>query len=336
MREEQALLHRLRTVSGAPDACIAPCDDLHACDLLVVRDNSAMRKVAHGLASGRPGVRLWILDDAGVLHDGLVAPQLPLDERQLWDALDDMLGPGVAIAASAPPPAPVAAVAPQPVPLREPAAAVAMEDPPPIARAIRERVAAGRGHALIAHGGRHLLMLDFDRKLAVPVTGTPQASALASELAPLLPDATMQLSDAATFNAQPLPTLPLIPLLWNIALQARGASPLLPPLDAGSVLSLKQWPDFRAVAHRPDHFQLCSLLLKRPSTADEACALLGMARDIVHGFFNAAYLSSYAVVATAAAAPAGSAPDAPPPGDAGGSRLSRLWRSVRGERGRNE
>ena len=58
-----------------------------------------------------------------------------------------------------------------------------------------------------------------------------------------------------------------------------------------------------------------------------ACALLDLEPDTVHGFFNAAYVSGYAVVADTVRA--SSAPAPARQGDDGGSRLARMWRSMR-------
>ncbi len=325
-QEDHALLCRLRAVAGVSDTAICLCDDPHACDVLVVRDTSAMRGFARDLAGDAAGVRLWILDEAGSLHDER-APDAAFDEATLWHALDQLLGPGVAT--------------PLPLPVAEPAADVALAvadaspasarelDALPIAQALRESIIAGKGHATLLHAGQPLLLLDFDRRLAIAASATTGTPALAAELSALLAGATLRPLDAATFNARSAAALPLIPLLWNVAMQARGETALLPPLAAGTALSLRQWPDFRAVANRPDHFQLCSLLLKRPSTASEAATLLGVSADVVQGFYNAAYVTGYAVADAPASARAN---DRPAADEAANSRLSRLWRTVLGDR----
>ena len=349
-------------------AAIASCDDLWTCDLLIVAGSSAMSRVGLRMAQTRPSLAFWILDDDGNLHDGRSPTRAVLGNDAMHavlagaatgggiadavnavdtvDAIDpaDPLAPvdcaRTALATEVPttvapaaapandasrepaPPHPVAMTAHAPVVVSDEAAA-------PIAGLLRERVANGDGLATLTRDGQALLLLDFDRRLAAPVSGIDKdiASVLATDFHRLrLEPLSARDFNTSTSAAQ---SMPLAPLLWNIALRIEGPVPLLDPMDRRTVLSLRQWPDFRALAHRHDHFRLCCLLLKRPSTTAEAADLLELDTATVDGFFNAAYLSGYAQVSQPAP------PAAPAPGPAaterkrGGSALARMWRSVR-------
>ncbi|MGY1458129.1 hypothetical protein [Luteimonas sp. A649] len=312
MPTEQALLQRLQSMfaASAPDAsntavpapALAISDDLSTCDLLVVRGSSAMSRVGLRMAETRPGVAFWTLDDDGRLHDGRSSPPVPLTDAAIRAVLAAG-GDG-----------------------RD-------EDMRPIARVLRERMVAGQGLATLVRGGEPQALLDFDRRLAVPLAGVEDG--LATALARDFHQLRLEPLTARDFNngMSSTPPVPLAPLLWNIALQVEGPVPLFDPMDRRTVLSLRQWPDFRAIARRHDHFRLCCLLLKRPSTTVEACELLELDAATVDGFFNAAYLSGHAdtgrhehaVSPLAVAAAAARAR----PRKSGGSALARMWRSVR-------
>ncbi|MHC9083893.1 hypothetical protein ACYX7E_02520 [Luteimonas sp. RIT-PG2_3] len=356
------------TDASSSNTAIASCDDLWTCDLLIVAGSSAMSRVGLRMAQTRPSLAFWILDDDGSLHDGRSPMRAVLDNEAMRavlvgattdggtadavDAIDppapvdpaDPLAPAApartarapeasatAAPAAAPaddaslaqtPPHPVAVTAIAPGVMSDEAAA-------PIAGLLRERVANGDGLATLTRDGEALLLLDFDRRLAAPVSGIDKdiASVLATDFHRLR----LEPLSARDFNtsASAAQSMPLAPLLWNIALRIDGPVPLLDPMDRRTVLSLRQWPDFRALAHRHDHFRLCCLLLKRPSTTAEAADLLELDAATVDGFFNAAYLSGYAQVSRPVPAAA------PAPGPAvterkrGGSALARMWRSVR-------
>lgn len=339
MPVEHALLQRLQALSPAsmPETstsalsrpAISSCDDLSTCDLLIVRGSSAMSRVGLRMAQTRPSLAFWILDDDGSLHDGRSAGRAALGNDDMFAVLarvaatvSDPHADRVPAARAPTPPTQAATIANAADTSRD-------DDASPIAGRLRERVATGEGLATLARDGQALLLLDFDRRLAAPVAGIDKdiAGVLAADFHRLR----LQPLSARDFNtsASAAQSMPLAPLLWNIALRIDGPVPLLDPMDRRTVLSLRQWPDFRALAHRHDHFRLCCLLLKRPSTTAEAADLLELDAATVDGFFNAAYLSGYAEVSRPAPASAPSASAAPSARKRGGSALARMWRSVR-------
>jgi hypothetical protein len=297
MPAEHALLQRLQASCAAHDAGVERAglafvlsQDLSSCDLLVVPSSSTMSHVGLRMAQTRPAIPFWTLDEAGALHDGRAATPRALDD----DAICRALGGDV-----------------------------------PVAQRLRERVVAGEGRATLACDGQPRLLLDFDRRLAVSLEGSGDdvAALLAAGFARLrLEPLTLREFDDGMSAAT---ALPLAPLLWNLALQVDGPVPLFAPMDRRTLLSLRQWPDFRALARRHDHFRLCCLLLKRPSTPDDCCALLDLDAATVNGFFNAAYLSGHAEISHAQAIVTATAQEPGAPARKGGSALARMWRSVR-------
>lgn len=299
MATERALLQRLRALAGTPPERIAPTDDLARCAVLVAHEDSPMARAARHMVADRPGLRFWTLGADGTLRDGRDG-RAPLD------------GAAIRAALGASPSSPASASAAD----------------APLARRLRELALAGEGVAALIRDGRLLLWLDFGRRLAVPpVAGAHDAlaGAVASAFHRLRLEPLPARGDDA--RAQAAHGLPLAPFLWNVALRIEGPTPLLDPLSRRSVLSLRRWPDFRALAHRHDHFRLCCLLLKRPSTTHEAAALLDLDGRCVDGFFNAAYLSGYAGITGESRAPAPAAH--PAPAQPRMSALARMWRTMR-------
>lgn len=344
---EHALLGRLqRLLAAQGDAgpSLTVSDDFSSCDLLVVQSGSAMARVAGRMAEGRSTLPFWLVDGDGALRDGRAATAGALSGEEVLAALNACAWHPLAPAAPRPRAVARSPAAPSPraVPDAAVAAAVASDATGlatgslRIDRALREAVVAGRGTALLARAGRPLLMLDFDRGLALPFAGGG-ADDVAALLAEDFQDLRLMPVGARDFGdaLDAIAPLPLVPLLWNVALRVDAPAGLFAPMDEHSLLSLRQWPDFRALARRHDHFRLCCLLLKRPGTAREAAALLGLDAKTVDAFFNAAWLSGYADIGPSgqpaqAAAPAGAAPPAPArPAGRGGSALARMWRTVR-------
>lgn len=114
--------------------------------------------------------------------------------------------------------------------------------------------------------------------------------------------------------------LPLRPTLWNIGLAATRLDRLMPPLQMDAKLRLRRWPDFRILAHRPDHFRLCALLIKQGASVQACCEILDMPQRAVQAFFNAAFLTAYAFPVMGEDAPV-----RPSPTDG----LVNLWRQLR-------
>lgn len=299
--DESSLLRRLTSLAGA-HVVFSATNDFEQCTLLVAHRDSTMLRVASKIAAERPRLAFLVIDADGNLHDG---------RHDGGQALDD---PGVRRALS---------------PTTEPSTVSRIDtSPPPLARQLRDRIAAASGHATLALDGRQVLLIDFDRRIALPVD--MHGDAIAASLAASFPRLRLHALPADDFSAA-LPTtppLPIAPLLWNIALQVSWPDALLPPLSPDSVLSLRQWPDFRTLAHRHDHFRLCCLLLKRASTPQEAAHLLSLDRSVVDSFYSAAYISGYAEIVDTPVrhdVPAVRDEDRKSPGSA----LARMWRSVR-------
>lgn len=319
---EVALLQRFATLPGLATTAFLASDDFEHCDVLVVDPASPMLFVARRTAALRPDMILLMLGPGGTLHDGRDPTCPGLAPARLATLL------GVAPAVPAAPVTHVPVTFARP-PSGSPVASAPAGAPPPVstpalAEQLRERIVSADSHAALMLHGSAVLLLDFDRKLAVPMA--PSADDAATSLARVFTQLSLRPISAAEFNAgaDTHQAVAVAPLLWAVAQQVEPAAALLPPLTAERVLSLRQWPDFRALAHRHDHFRLCCLLLKQASTVQEAAQLLDLDPAVVAGFFNAAYLSGYAEPGEARARP-----QPQPPPRRGGSTLARMWRSVR-------
>lgn len=310
MQAELGLLRRLQEIPGIAGDKMSLCYDLAACDLLVVSDSGELPSAARHLVGQRPQLPLWLIGNDGELHDAFHAPQVCLGEAAIRDVLRN-LG----------------------------AAASSGHDPAneedshagEFVAAVRAQLAAGNGHALIALAGNPVLYADFGKGMALPAAlarlpADRYPAWLGSHFGQLglQPIEATRFADAVT----DAPRLPLVPLLWQTALRMQADPVLIAPLEEQTRLHLKQWPDFRVLGHRHDDFRLCSVLLKRASTARECSHMLGIDPGAVRAFFNAAYLSGCAsplspeptpVAATATAAAATSS----------GSILAGMWRSMR-------
>lgn len=301
---EASLLQRLQSLDNARGRFFAT-DDFDQCTLMVAHTGSAMLRVAQKAAAARPAIVFLTIDAHDHLRDGRTSSDDVIDDAALVQLLP---------------------TAPGAVPTRPPARLYAVPQQP-LAAQLRERIIAASGHAALVLDGAEMLLLDFDRRLALAID---DGEDVAESLAAQFPRLQLQPLPETAFNArlQSATALPIAPLLWDVAQRFPGTHALLPPLSPRSALSLKQWPDFRALAHRHDHFRLCCLLLKRPSTAEEAARLLSLERSVVDGVFSAAYLLGHAepVEAPRTVAPTRVA-------SAGGARpasaLARMWRSVR-------
>ncbi len=114
--------------------------------------------------------------------------------------------------------------------------------------------------------------------------------------------------------------IPLRPTLWDIGLQTAGQGRLIEPLPMEARLRLRRWPDFRILAHRPDHFRICALLIKQGASVEACCQILDMQAHTVQAFFNAAFLTAYAFPVMGEEVPV-----RPSPTDS----LANLWRQLR-------
>lgn len=116
--------------------------------------------------------------------------------------------------------------------------------------------------------------------------------------------------------------MPLRPLLWNLGLLACSANIALAPLSSSSCIKLRRWPDFRVLAHRPDNFHMCALMIRAAMNVDACSEALSLPRPQVQAFFNASYLSGYAMQVEAP-------PVARSPTPTKGRGVAALWRSIR-------
>src|SRR5690606_15950738 len=65
---------------------------------------------------------------------------------------------------------------------------------------------------------------------------------------------------------------PLPALLWNCAMAADTPASSWLPKNAS--FSLKRWPDFGRLAHRPWHLRLTALLVREPFSAQQLSVLI--------------------------------------------------------------
>ncbi|ALA83302.1 hypothetical protein D7Y55_03470 [Stenotrophomonas maltophilia] len=178
-------------------------------------------------------------------------------------------------------------------------------------------------HAAIIHDGATVCWLDARNDRMMTTAPAPITLTL---LQKLLGDADPALSlvpvtqDVFVQRATVSSNIPLRLTLWNIALATAGHGAPMSPLHEGTKLRLRRWPDFRILAHRPDHFRLCALLIKQGASVQACCAILDLPRRSVQSFFNAAFLTAYAFPVVGEDAPV-----RPSPTDG----LVNLWRQLR-------
>lgn len=178
-------------------------------------------------------------------------------------------------------------------------------------------------YAAVIHDNSTVCWLDTknDRMMTTapaPIALTLLHKLLADEHPPLcLAPVTQEiLVQRATVSSN----LPLRPTLWNIGLAATRLDRLMTPLQTDAKLRLRRWPDFRILAHRPDHFRLCALLIKQGASVQACCDILDLPQRQVQSFFNAAFLTAYAFPVMGEDAPV-----RPSPADG----LVNLWRQLR-------
>jgi hypothetical protein len=178
-------------------------------------------------------------------------------------------------------------------------------------------------YAAVIHDNATVCWLDTknDRMMTTapaPIALTLLHKLLADEHPPLcLAPVTQEiLVQRATVSSN----LPLRPTLWNIGLAATRLDRLMTPLQMDAKLRLRRWPDFRILAHRPDHFRLCALLIKQGASVQACCDILDLPQRQVQSFFNAAFLTAYAFPVMGEDAPV-----RPSPADG----LVNLWRQLR-------
>jgi hypothetical protein len=303
VQTEVALMRRLQRIAALPADGLTLVQDPGACDLLVLHEVRTTRQAGTRLAQQRPERPLWLIDAGGRLSDPRRGAA-PLHEQAIREVLQALHAPH-ADADGAP-------------------AGPAL----PFVEQVRELLQARRGQAVLSLDGVDVLHLDFAAGQAVPLHSARQAvENVPGLLGPGFDR--LVLRQVPTVPASQAPRLPLTPLLWQTALRMRMVPRLIAPLTEATALRMRQWPDFRVLAHRHDDFRLCSLLLKQAMTATEAAAQLDMDPGAARAFFNAAYLSGHAVLEGEADALGAASADAPPP-PPGTSPLARLWQRLRG------
>jgi len=140
-REEQVLLRRLRNAACLPADSLMACTDLDECDLLVVRDTPGLRNAARRMLSTRPGLRLWMHDDSGQLHEGLDDAAVPLDNAAIERVLNQ-----------------------RPQRIAVPDAPFLASGSKQVTRVLRRRLQEKSGFALLSLQGQPQLLIDFDSR----------------------------------------------------------------------------------------------------------------------------------------------------------------------------
>ncbi len=313
-REEQVLLGRLRQVAGLPPEALQRCADLDQCDLLLVRDTPALRTAAIHMASKRPAMRLWMHDDAGVVHDGRSGSRHQLDDAQIQHALA---------------PSPLVPHADENPDADGQFLASGSKQ---VTRLLRQRLQEKKGRALLLAHNKPMLLIDFEHDQAIPLHAAASAdSNLAQQLGDLFDSLVLQELSLQRFTelAGNVSRQPLRPLLWQMAQHSSNWSDFERRLQQHAQVSLLRWPDFRVLAHQHDGFRLCSLLLKKPCSLHECTRLLELDIGATRAFMRSAYLCGYAEVKIPEMAP----PPPPPPKQGASALLARMWRSVRNRTG---
>lgn len=299
---ERALLQRLRVAASLPGDSVRSCRDLDECDLLVIKDTPALRNAALRMVRERPRIQIWVEDQDGQLHPGQGDDDGVLDDHAIEDALRQMPGASMRI--------------------DEPCTAQGAKA---ITRALRERLPARQGHAVLVLNDNAIVLLDFALDQMVVPAGADGAG-LAQHLADHFDALSLHGISERRYQALSgaMPRQPLRPLLWQWGQRPAHWHDLDARLQRGDRVKLLRWPDFRVLGHQHDNFRLCSLLLKRACSVDECARLLEVSADAVRTFVHPAYLCGYAALEDSP----GSAAHLRA-GEGSGTLLARMWRSVR-------
>ncbi|MGH8053927.1 MAG: hypothetical protein ACREP4_08395 [Stenotrophomonas sp.] len=322
-REEKALLGRLLQVAGLPPEALQRCADLDQCDLLLVRDTPALRSAAKHMASKRPAMRLWMHDDAGVVHDGRSDSLHELDDAQIQHALAPPASP------------PTSPLTPEDAESLQPENTEGLflaSGAKQMTRLLRQRLQERKGYALLSVQSKPMLLIDFEHDQAVPLNAEISTEQnLAQQLGEVFDLLALQELSPQRFQtlAGNVSRQPLRPLLWQLAQHSDNWTDFERRLQQHAQVSLLRWPDFRVLAHQHDGFRLCSLLLKKPCSLHECTRLLELDIDATRAFMRSAYLCGYAEVKIPEVAP----PPPPAPKQGASALLARMWRSVRNRTG---
>jgi len=300
---ERALLQRLRMAASLPAETVRSCRDLDECDLLVIKDTPALRNAALRMVRERPRIQFWVEDQQGRLRPGQGDNPGVLDDTAIEHALRQMPDTAARI--------------------DEPCTAQGAKA---ITRALRERLPAREGHAVLVLQGQPKLLLDFAQDQMVVPAGVAVAC-LAQDLSDAFDALSLHGLSERRYQqlGGALPRQPLRPLLWQWGQRPAHWRDLDARLQRNARVKLLRWPDFRVLGHQHDSFRLCSLLLKRACSVDECATLLDMPADAVRSVVHPAYLCGYAAIEDSGSG----APPLRAGGSGGGTLLARMWRSVR-------
>lgn len=354
---ERILLERLHRMAGLPMGSLQACRDLDECELLIVRNSPGLINAAQRMRQVRPGMRLWVEAQDGVLLDGAHAALPKLPATEILSVLNGHSRLAANNEGAAPldqgrPPTPPVMAAPvsdlpprlRVVPTPVPDAVLEMEPDAgmsgvqgsfALARALRSGIRQRQGCALLYAGDKPVLAIDFSSAQAVPLLPVMQqglaeaAQWLGSELKGLR---LLEIhADKYLAHEQQGQRLPLRALLWQAAQQMSDWERVDALLQQGAVIHLQGWPDFRVLAKQQDVFRLCSLLVRKPSSQGECVNLLDLSPATVQSFVHGAFLSGYVrldeVSSNAFEQVRQDMRNVPAP--ARGGLLARMWRSVR-------
>jgi hypothetical protein len=91
---------------------------------------------------------------------------------------------------------------------------------------------------------------------------------------------------------------PLIMLQWLVGILLAQKS-LLPWIDPEAAYSLRRWPDFALLKHRPEHQRIAALLVNRAEVLPDIVRLAQVDEHALNEFLNAASLTGRLVAASA-------------------------------------
>ena len=349
---ERVLLERLHRMAGLPMGSLQACRDLDECELLIVRNSPGLINAALRMRQTRPGMRLWVESQDGVLLDGgqQALPKLPATEilsvlnghaRRIAGQDEGFSRVPVVMTAQAVAGGGAANDAQAgPVACTDDGQAGVLGDGGvrgsfALARALRSGIRQRQGSALLYEGERAVLAIDFSSAQVVPLLPVMQQglAEAALWLGGQLPKLRLQETSAENYLGyeQQGQRLPLRALLWQAAQQMQDWQRVDGLLQQGAVIHLQGWPDFRVLARQQDVFRLCSLLVRKPSSLAECVHLLDLSPHTVQTFVHGAFLSGYVRLDEVTASAfeqvrrdLRNVPSAPR-----GGLLARMWRSVR-------
>lgn len=95
---------------------------------------------------------------------------------------------------------------------------------------------------------------------------------------------------------------PLVMLQWLVGILI-GQRGLLPWIPANAAYSLKRWPDFTVLFHKPQHRRIAALLVNRNASVADIMRLTKVEQSAVNEFLNAASLTGRLLIVKTTQAP---------------------------------